>query len=178
METWIALLRGVNVGGHKKLPMADFRVLLGGLGFADVATYIQSGNAVFRAPGPSTEIAENIRAAVADQFGFDTDVMVLSQAALENAVAKNPFPQAEQNPTTLHLFFLGAPVAAPDHAALTAAATQGEEFHLDGDIFYFHTPGGMGKSAMAARLSRLIGVPMTGRNLRSCEKVIELARAL
>lgn len=177
MNVWITLLRGVNVGGHNKLPMAEFRALLSGLGYLDVATYIQSGNAVFRADGTASKVSEQVKAAISGAFGFEPNTMVISPEDLKRAIAANPFPQAEENPTTLHLFFMSG-VAEPDAGAMARAATKGEEFHLAGNIFYFHTPNGMGKSDLGGKLARFIKVPMTGRNLRSCHKILELAQGL
>ena len=178
MNAWIALLRGVNVGGYKKLPMADFRALLGDLGFDKVATYIQSGNAVFRANGTPPEIAAKISASVHDKFGYQVDVFVLSLDDLLNAVGANPFPQAQDNPKSLHLFFLAQPVKTPDVEAMKIHATRGEEFDWSDKVFYFYTPNGFGRSELAAKLGRFIKTSMTGRNLRSCHKIIELAKAL
>jgi uncharacterized protein (DUF1697 family) len=177
MTIRVALLRGVNVGGNNKLPMAEFRDLLTGLGFGDVASYIQSGNAVFRAQGTAQEPAMMIRAAIDDRFGFETDVFVLSRDELETALVQNPFAQAGAEPTRLHIFFLQN-ATKPDMDALQAAAKSGEEFRLSGKVFWFYTPNGMGRSALAAKLPRFFDTPITGRNLRTCQKLLSLAQDL
>jgi uncharacterized protein (DUF1697 family) len=177
MQTRIALLRGVNVGGHRMLPMAELRALLAGLGFQNVATYIQSGNAVFAAPGSTDQVGALIRTAINDRFGFDCEVMVLELSDLRDALAANPFARATDDPKKLHLFFLAGPVAALDDAALQNAATKGEQYHLAGQVLYLFTPNGIGRSDLVAKLPRIVGVPMTGRNLRSCQKILELAQA-
>lgn len=176
MTTWIALLRGVNVGGHRKLPMAEFRTLLTGLGYQGVATYIQSGNAVFQSNGDGDAIATEISGAIDARFGFAPDIMMLTADQLQAALAANPFPETEGAPTTLHLFFLALPDPSVDLDAMQAAATQGEDFRMDRKIFYFHTPGGMGRSDLGGKLARFIKTPMTGRNLRSCHRILELAQ--
>ena len=176
MTTWIALLRGVNVGGHRKLPMAEFRALLGKLGYQNVATYIQSGNAVFRAEGEAQSLAQEISAAVEARFGFAPDIMMLTAEQLQAALAVNPFPAAEAAPTTLHLFFMNRPMPVVDLKAMQEAATRGEKFSLGDGVFYFHTPNGMGRSELGGKLTRFIKTPMTGRNLRSCHKILELAQ--
>ena len=178
MTVWIALLRGVNVGGHKKLPMAKFRAVLAGLGFQDVVTYIQSGNAVLRTRGEAAKIARMIAVAVADNFGFEADVFVMRRDDLQSAIAQNPYPQAEQDAKTLHLFFLGEPAASFDAIGLQAFATKGEKFQLIGNVFYLYTPNCFGRSDLAAKISRFIKAPMTGRNLRSCQKILELASGI
>ena len=178
MNTWIALLRGVNVGGHKLLPMAEFRGLLGDLGFENAATYIQSGNAVFRANGTRVKIAANIGASIREKFGFDVDVFVQSLDELRNAVGANPFSRAEDDPKSLHLFFLAEPVETLDVEAIKIHATRGEEFDCTDKVFYLYTPNGFGRSDLAAKLARFVKTSMTGRNLRSCHKIIELAQSL
>ncbi|MGR3341729.1 MAG: DUF1697 domain-containing protein [Paracoccaceae bacterium] len=178
MNTWIALLRGVNVGGHKNLPMAEFRGLLGDLGFEDAATYLQSGNAVFRANGTSSKIAANIAASAHEEFGYQVDVFVQSLGDLQDAVGANPFPQAEKHPKSLHLFFLAEPVDTLDVEAMKFHATRGEEFHCSDKVFYLYAPNGFGQSELAAKLGRFIKTSMTGRNLRTCHQIIELANAL
>lgn len=175
MEVWIVLLRGVNVGGHRKLPMAEFRVALADLGFQDAATYIQSGNAVFRAKGTALQIAKQIGNKIQATFGFEVDVMVLPRRDMQRAVSENPFPQAEAVPTALHLFFGVTGGDGPDLKALKNAATSGEEFRMAGGVFYFYTPNGMGRSDLGGKLGRFFKTPITGRNLRSCHRIIALA---
>ncbi|MEE9388554.1 MAG: DUF1697 domain-containing protein [Paracoccaceae bacterium] len=178
MDIWIALLKGVNVGGNNKLPMADFRAMLMGLGYTDVASYIQSGNGAFRAGGQAADIARTIGEAIEKKFGFRVDVFVLSQADLQNALDANPFPQADADPKTLHLFFLADPAANIDLAGMAELATGGEDFQLINNVLYFYTPNGFGKSLLAGKLARFIKVSMTGRNLRSGQKIMELAQSL
>ena len=178
MNTWITLLRGVNVGGHKKLPMAEFRGLLGDLGFENVTTYIQSGNAVFRAHGTPSKIAASIGSSLGEKFGFDAEVFVQSLGDFQDAVGANPFPQAEEAPKSLHLFFLAEPVESLDEEAMNNHATRGAAFELTDKVFYLYAPNGFGRSDLAAKLPRFIKTAMTGRNLRSCHKIIELAQAL
>tara|TARA_Y100000815_G_scaffold168850_1_gene153239 strand:+ start:4704 stop:5243 length:540 start_codon:yes stop_codon:yes gene_type:complete len=178
VSVWIALLRGVNVGGANKLPMADFRALLSAQGFGDVATYIQSGNAVFLAEGTPDALSGIIRDGIAARFGFRPDVIVLPLDALDGALAANPFPEADDAPNQLHLFFLGRPDTL-DTAPLQGAATAGERLAQRGAVLYLHTPNGFGRSKLAEKLARhFSGVPMTGRNLRSCRKIAELARGI
>ena len=175
MERWVALLRGVNVGGHRKLPMAELRAMLTELGLSGVATYIRSGNAVFRAPGTAEGLAERIHAAIAERFGLEADVLVLPARTLADAVDANPFLDAD--PAKVHLYFPFGEIGGYDEAALRALATRGESFATAGTILYLHAPGGVGRSDLAAKLSRLIDGRLTARNLRTCRTVLELARA-
>lgn len=173
MQTWIALLRGVNVGGHGKLPMAEFRSMLNGLGYSNPQTYVQSGNAIFGSDDPSSAIQEAIASGVEAQFNFRPKVMLLTAQAMHDALRANPFPATVDTPTTLHLLFGGA----PDLPAIRAAATSGEEVECINGITYFHTPNGYGKSRLAANLARYFDAPFTARNLRSCMKIGEMSPA-
>lgn len=174
-STWIALLRGVNVGGHKKLPMAEFRTLLKSLGCRDIASYIQSGNAVFGAEGGADDIAAAIEAAVTARFGFHADTFVMPAAHLAKALAVNPFPQAITDPKSLHLIFLAQSAQTLDHRPMRALLRAGQSFELGDGVFYLFSPDGISKCPLADRLPRFINGSMTARNLRTCEKILELA---
>ena len=176
MPSWIALLRGVNVAGRRKLPMADLRTTLTGLGLSDVATYIQSGNVVFRASGTPEQLAEKISAAIAEEFGFDTDVLVIPEQKMADALDANPFPEADDDPSKLYLYFPFGEIGDYDDEAMMALATQGEAFATVGNVFYFHAPNGVGRSVLGGKLPRFIAVPLSARNLRSCRKILELSR--
>lgn len=179
MSTWVALLRGINVGGNNPLPMADLTAVLQGLGLSDVRTYIQSGNAVFRGPkaaGPA--LAERISEAIAARQGFRPDILVLSGEELEQAAAANPFPEAEAEPKALHLFFLAQAPLTPDLAALNGCKADSERFALRESVFYLHAPDGIGRSKLAARVERCLGVATTARNWRSVAKILDMARHL
>src|SRR5262245_5088414 len=107
MNTCIALLRGINVGGYHKLPMKDLKALIEKIGCTDVRTYIQSGNVVFRSSASDVApLCQRLTAAISKSHGFEPRVLVLTRAELERAAAGNPFPQAHEHPQSLHLFFL------------------------------------------------------------------------
>ena len=173
MTVEIALLRGINVGGAGKLPMAELRVILTDLGAEAVETYIQSGNAVYRGKLEAEAIAKAIEAA----HGFRPQVMLLSAAALAKAIRGNPFREAEDEPKTLHLHFLGGPSKA-DPTIFADKSNGIERWHLDGRLFYLHSPGGLSKSKLAPRVERLLGVPVTARNWATVTKLAAMAEAL
>ena len=111
-ETWIALLRGVNVGGNNSLPMKGLRELLEGLGHTNVATYIQSGNCVFQSKSASAaKISEGIAAAIKSGFGFKPAVITLSLKELDAALEDNPFPQGSDDLKSVYVFFLSETTA-------------------------------------------------------------------
>jgi uncharacterized protein (DUF1697 family) len=179
VQTYIALLRGINVGGKSSLPMKELAALLAALGQEDVRTYIQSGNVVFRSgEGDPARLARDIRAEIGKRRGFVPEVLVLTSDDLEDAIARNPFPEAESHPTTLHVGFLAAAPTSPDVEGLEKLRAESERFHLDGRIFYLHAPQGVGRSKLAARAERLLSVPMTVRNWRTVCKIREIADEL
>ena len=176
MNIWIALLRGINVGGANILAMKDLAALLEKIGCADPRTYIQSGNVVFRSDEQSSSaMADRISDAVAREYGFQPRVLVLSREDLQQAANKNPFPEAVSQPSTVHLFFLAALPAQPDIDALTSLKTESESFVLGDKVFFLNAPNGIGRSKLAARAEKLIGVDATARNWRTVSKLQELA---
>ena len=178
MDTYIALLRGINVGGNNMIKMADLARLMEANGCAGVRTYIQSGNAVFRSSSSDAErLAKKIAGAIAKLRGFEPRVLVLAAAELERAAAANPFPEAAREPKTVHLFFLAAKPAKPDLKAIEELRTKTERFALKGRVFYMHTPDGLGKSKLATRAERLLGVEATARNWNTVMALLEMVSA-
>ncbi len=171
MALLVALLRGVNVSGAGRLPMAEFRAMLAGMGLGAVRTYIQSGNAVFDSDGPATALEAAIRDAVAARFGFSPETFVLTAGELEAALRDHPFGLAD--PKFVHVCFLRE-TPAPDEAALRALALPGDGWHIGSRRFTLHTPGGYGTSKLAERLPRVLPQPMTARNLRTLAALRDL----
>ena len=115
MKTYICLLRGINVGGHNSLPMKELTALLEALGLSDVKSYIQSGNVVFRGKSKAvSRLATEIAAGIEKRKGFEPKVLILRPEDVERAIAGNPFPEAEDEPKTLHVGFLDTKPSKPD----------------------------------------------------------------
>ena len=158
MKTFIALLRGINVGGNNVLPMRDFVGLLESLGSRDVKTYIQSGNAVFsHKENNAAALANRIRAKIKQGHGFEPHVLLLALKDMQKAIAENPFPEAEAEPKSLHLFFLDSTPSNPDLKTLESIQRDSERFRLTDTVFYLHAPDGIGKSKLAARVEKSLG---------------------
>jgi uncharacterized protein (DUF1697 family) len=175
MKTYVALLRGINILGKGTLPMKELVAILEAIGGRNVATYIQSGNAVFQhRDGDTAKLAGKVGAAVAKQRGFRPHVLVLEAKALERAVAKNPFPEAADDHRSLHLFFLDAKPAKAKVAALAPLLAMSERFEVRGMVLYLHTPDGFGRSKFAANVERKLGVPMTARNWRTVSTLMAM----
>lgn len=170
----IALLRGVNVSGTNRLPMADFRELLSALGFGRVQTYIQSGNAVFDSDQPPRLLERSIPDALAARFGFAPETFVLRPGDLDSILTDHPFGAAD--PARVHVFFL-RDRPAPDEAALRGLALPGDAWHLGPRSLTLYTPAGIGRSRLAERLPRLLPGPTTARNLRTVAALAALVSA-
>ena len=167
------------MGGHRKLPMRDLVRLLEGLGLANVRTYIQSCNVVFQSERTDLpELAQEIGAAIGDSHGFTPQIMFLSQAALATAVSRNPYPEAAREPKSLHFYFLETRPPDPDLAQLTTLKTESERFELIDTVFYLHAPDGIGRSKLAARVEKALGVATTARNWRTVSKVMKMVKAV
>lgn len=178
MKQYIALFRGINVGGNGLLPMRELVELLSGLGLHNIKTYIQSGNVIFEAAeNDPAQLAQRISQAVQRSRGFAPTVLLLEAADLENAVASNPFPEADSVPKSLHVFFMAAPPPNPDLKKLEGLRLDSERFVLQGKFFYLHTPDGLGRSKLAASVEKALGVPATGRNWQTVRQVLALAKS-
>ena len=177
MNTYIALFRGINVVGSNLLPMKELKLVLEKDGCIDVQTYIQSGNVIFRSPmSDAARLANRLTAAVSRSHGFEPRVVVLTRGELERAAAGNPFPEAGENPKSLHLFFLAELPKRTDLKSCEALRVKTERFELKGRIFYLHTPDGFGTSKLATRAEKLLGVEATARNWRTVTTLLEMTK--
>ncbi len=176
MPVFIALLRGVNVGKAKRVPMAEWRVVLEGLGYAGVATLLNSGNAVFRArQAPPARLAAAIAGALAAELKVDVPVIVKSADELAKVVAENPLAGAATEPSRLLVAF------APDAAALAGLApiaglvAASEQFVLGRHAAYLHCPAGILESRAGEALLGKLGRAATTRNWATVLKLHALA---
>jgi uncharacterized protein (DUF1697 family) len=180
MKTWIALLRGVNVGGKNKLPMKALAAELATIGMSDIRTYIQSGNVIFRSPDAqvATVLAAEIRAAIKAKFGFEPHVIVISAKELADSVANNPFSELslDSDGKALHFFFLAEAPRNFDQDRLAAVRRQSERWQVEGRILYLHTPQGFGNSKLSSQIERILGVTATARNWSTVCALLNLAK--
>ncbi len=173
MESYAALLRGINVGGHRKVPMAELREVMSGLGWSDVRTYLQSGNAVFRTrdpePGPALERA------VEERFGFEVRCLVRTAKELREIAAACPLPVDRLDSAKVLVLFLEEEPAGDHFAGLDPQRFAPDEFHVVGRAVYCWFPDGMGRSNLPAALEAVRPkLTMTGRNWRTVQRLIEL----
>lgn len=170
----VVLLRGVNVSGANRLPMAGFRDLLAGLGLRDVETYIQSGNAVCTGGPPDAALAPVLRDALRAAHGFAPEVFILRLPALLAAL-DHPFG-AGADPARIHAIFLADPAPAFDEARLLALQ-QDEAWDLRPGLLLLHTPSGIGRSKLAEALPRALKTPQTARNLKTVAALAAMFRS-
>lgn len=176
----VAFLRGINVGGRNRLPMRDLTAAIGSIGGTRVRTVAQSGNAVFEPPvgdevTPAAALAARLEAAIEANHGVRPRVLVLDGADLRRALDGNPFPEAEDAPTTLHLFFFhGGEADAAGIGRLEGARAPSERWALRPGVVYLHAPDGIGRSKLAERLGRVLGDGATARNWRTATRTAAL----
>ncbi|SDH59566.1 DUF1697 domain-containing protein [Alloyangia pacifica] len=173
MTLHVALLRGLNVGGAKALPMLELRTLCEGLGWRDVQTHLASGNLIFEAEGTPAALAEALQEALAAR-GLAVPVLVLPPDEIRRALAGCPFDPAASK--LVHAAFLFRP-AKLDREVFDRFAAPGDEIDEQGGILWLHTPGGFGRSKLATRLEAIAGAPLTVRNLSSLGKLVHLLDA-
>jgi uncharacterized protein (DUF1697 family) len=174
LTTYIALLRGINVGGNKKVSMADLRAMCLGLGYDKVETYIQSGNVVFDSAASEAEVVADMEAGLLSTFGLTLSVVLRSAQELVNVVGHNPFP-SEGDGTKLHVTYFAKPLALATVAKLDSTISPAEAFVIEGRDMYLHLPGGMGTSKLAVHLGRKLGNLGTTRNWNTVLKLVEMS---
>ncbi len=172
---YVALFRGINVGGKNLLPMKDLVRLLQDLGCVNVRTYIQSGNAVFESTGKRLQaLKKTIAQAINRQSGFDPEVLLLTVGELQAAANGNPFDS--NVPKALHLFFMTNGSQFPETTNWGPFRTEGEQFTIHQNVLYLYTPNGVGQSKLAAKIGTATKSMATARNWNTIVKLIELAQ--
>jgi uncharacterized protein (DUF1697 family) len=175
MARYVALLRGINVGRHKRMPMADLRELLSGLGYSDVKTLLQSGNAVFTSPARSAAGVERaIEKAIADRFRFDVRVLVRTKEEVGAAVAGNPLPVPDGSKFLVS--FLDRNPSASRLEQIDTAEVEPEQFAVGTKVLYIWCARGFMDSKLLPLLSdERLGVVATARNWNTVTKLLAMA---
>jgi uncharacterized protein (DUF1697 family) len=176
---YVALIRGINVGGKKTLSMADLRASMVALGYTDVATYIQSGNVVFTSAGiHSRDPARTIEHAIERDTGLDVSVLVLSRDQLAAVIEQNPFQDATARPTELHVNFLSSPPDEQAFGAIDPDQFAPDEYRLGDQVVYLRCPHGVGRSKLASfPWERRLGLRATSRNWNTVTKLLSMLDA-
>ena len=170
-------MRGVNVGGKNKLPMRELRPLIESIGCVDVATYIQSGNAVFATALKPDAAARAIEQGIEQRLGLTVRTLVRTPGELAAIAAANPF-LGRDAPSRLYVVFLDAAPTPAAVAGLDPDRSPGDEFAVSGREIFVHYPNGQGRSKLTLDwFERKLGVAGTARNWNTLLKLQELAAA-
>ena len=174
MKKYISLLRGINVGGHKKIIMTDLKALYMELGFKNVSTYIQSGNIVFDSKEESFAVLEKmIFDKIKRHYSFEVPILILTPKEIAEAINGNPYPTIEK----VYFTFL-ADLPQPENVREFNAITFNNEFfELKNKVIYSYYPNGAGKAKMNHTfIERKLKVNATTRNLRTVNKLLEMCK--
>jgi uncharacterized protein (DUF1697 family) len=178
LKTYIALLRGINLGARNKVAMADLRALFSGLGAEDVTTYVQSGNVVFKSPEAAGPLVEVIEKSIRRDLGLSVSVMLRTRSQMAKVLAGNPFGGQKGDATKLHVTFLAAKPAGARVRKLDPKLSAPDEFRVVGGEIYLLCPNGYGRSQFSnAYFEKELGVTATTRNWRTVTRLAEIAGA-
>ncbi len=175
---YIVLLRGINVGGKNKLKMADLRAMLEAMNFADVQTYIQSGNIIFEcAETPNSTLEERIKTQIMETFGYDIPVLALTMDELQNIFSNNPFlTKRNEDITKLHVTILKQ---TPDNERVDSIKDikhKADEFEIKNKLIYLFCPDGYGRIKFTNNFfESKLKVQATTRNWKTITKLVELS---
>jgi uncharacterized protein (DUF1697 family) len=175
MVAYVAMLRGINVGGKNKIKMSDLQALFVGLGHAVVTTYIQSGNVVFTSGAKSAAaVTAAIEQRIVREFGSEVSIVLRTKAELAKVIAGNPFAVGDL--AKVHVTFLAQKPEAPLVRALAEHRSPPDEFRVVGREVYLRCPNGYGKTKLNNTFwERKLKVAATTRNWNTVTKLIELA---
>jgi uncharacterized protein (DUF1697 family) len=179
MSNYIALLRGINVGGHNAVAMSDLRDLLANLGFAGATTWLQSGNVVFNAAGKTTNVLEGLlERETGQRLGVSVDYIVRKANEWAKVVAANPFPkEAKNDPSHLVIMFLKTAPPATSVNVLQESVKGPEIIQADGKQLYLVYPKGIGTSKLTGTfIEKKLGIRGTARNWNTVLKLLGLSR--
>ena len=174
MNTYIVLLRGINVGGHKKVPMAELRQLLNDAGFDAVKTYIQTGNIILQSTEDKNVVEQQVQDAIQSHFGFQVPTIAKTNEDLQRQFRACPFPEDKKKESYFVILSHAPRKALVDN--VMEISYDNEEFHIVDDCLYFHSSAGYGKSKFNMNLfEKRLNVKATSRNYKTMLKLIAMS---
>ena len=178
MKTFVALLRGINVGGHHKVPMADLRALLEKLKFKDAKTYIQSGNVVFKyEDAPTTDLANRISEVIEAHFGFTVKVFVLSILEFEALFLGSPFSDLVLQKS--YFMILDKELKSESIETFSKLSNNEEHFEIKTNCIYFYAKNGYGIAKFTSNFfEKKLKVNITTRNYKTMLKIVSMAKEI
>jgi uncharacterized protein (DUF1697 family) len=172
VTTYVALLRAINLGKNRKIPMAELRTLAHDLGFAGVQTLIQSGNLVFASPNSPTNVTATLEAALSGRFNFDVPVILRTAEEIAGVAKTHPFGEDEGDPAKLHVVFYATAPSREAVSSIDASRFAPDRFVVSDREAFVHYPDGAGRSKL-----NLDGLgPGTARNWRTVQAIAEMVR--
>jgi len=175
MNTYIVLLRGINVGGHNKLPMSDLRMLLSTNGYKNVATYIQSGNILLDSNESVENTNEHIKLLIKQQFDYNIPVVTLTAKEIKKCFTENPYLKVEDNIKNLHVTFLKNSPDSELVKNLDVKSANNDSYKVTGKIIYLHTPDGYRNTKFSnVEFEKKLNTQATTRNWRTTTKLYEM----
>lgn len=178
MAIFISLLRGINVGGQRNVPMAELREVYSAAGLRKVKTYIQSGNVIFESPETEeAALVSGLEGQIAASFGFPVSVVIRNLEEWRRLARRHPFSEGA-DPAHLHVACLAEEPGANAVRDLAAVDARGDRFKVVGREVYLHCPNGMARTKLNnATLERKLGTAATMRNWKTVGKLLELGEA-
>lgn len=175
MSKYIILLRGINVGGHHKILMADLRDLLSANGYKEVKTYIQSGNIILESDKKPKQISTHVKELITKQYQFNIPVVTITDQELLNCFIKNPFSEKEEDIKKLHVTFLSDFPEESKVKDLEIPIYNNDQYSIEGKIIYLHIPDGFAKTKFNIKtFEKKLDVQATTRNWNTVTKLVNL----
>lgn len=172
------MLRGINLGANRRIPMADLRQLLADAGFENVKTYVQSGNIALSATAKPAQLESDLAVLIEERFGFAVPVVVRSRHQLQAVVARDPIAGAADQPKLYQVTFLAAKPSAAAVTRLRELARDSERIEVAGrELYTFHPDGVAGSKLSLAIVAKGLGAAATSRNWTTVNRLLEMAAA-
>jgi uncharacterized protein (DUF1697 family) len=177
MNRKIGILRGINVGGKRKILMADLKSMCEKLGLKDVKTYIQSGNLIFNSDKPNSELENNLEKAITEKYGFDVPVIVRTKKELENSINNNPFFDKDADIKQLHLTFLKEIPSKENMDKILTFNFEPDKFKIDDKDTFIFCAGKYHESKLTNNFfEKQLKIGATTRNWKTVMKLSELSK--
>lgn len=178
MKTFVSMLRGINVGGNKKISMAELKKVYEDLGLKDVQTFIQSGNVLFKFQGSDIDkLRDKIEKGISSKFGFDVKVLMRTTEELQNTIKKMPFKKEDTE--RVYITFLSDKPAVVQEEEINKYKNESEKYIISGKEIYFFCPTGYGKTKLSNNFfEKKLKVSATTRNWNSVNKLFQIASKL
>jgi uncharacterized protein (DUF1697 family) len=172
VTTYVAFLRGINLGPTNKIAMPELRSMAENLGYSDVATYINSGNLIVKTSKKAATVEGELTKAIKDTFGLNIDVTVRTDAELKKVLADNPYPEGHTSQVTVAFLSKAADAEAKERVA--AVAAEHEPFTFADRCVYVNYTRGLGNSKLAQQFNSMMGTGSTVRTIRTVAKLVEM----